>query len=125
MAERMDGHSSSVRTFLPAQNRNYDVGNYVYAEFTRTLKSHTRLTFGAFDFTSKVVASGNKAGGQFGIEQSVGRRVTLAADWFTGNHSAEYFTPGAAIKLTSKAHSLHRARDRQFQFVAGKPPSSG
>jgi hypothetical protein len=88
--------------FLPAQNRTYNVGNYVYAEFTKTLKSHTRLTFGAFDFTSKVVASGNKAGGQFGIEQPVGKRVTLAADWFTGNHSAGYFTPGAAIKLTSK-----------------------
>jgi hypothetical protein len=88
--------------FLPAQNRTYDVGNYVYAEFTKTLKSHTRLTFGAFDFTSKVVASGDKAGGQFGIEQPVGKRVTLAADWFTGNHSAGYFTPGAAIKLTSK-----------------------
>lgn len=88
--------------FLPAQNRSYDAGNYVYAEFTKTLKSHTRLTFGAFDFTSKVVASANKAGGQFGIEQPVGKRVTLAADWFTGNHSAGYFTPGAAIKLTSK-----------------------
>jgi len=88
--------------FLPVQNRTYDVGNYVYAEFTKTLKSHTRLTFGAFDFTSKVVAGGNKAGGQFGIEQPVGKRVTLAADWFTGNHSAGYFTPGAAIKLTSK-----------------------
>jgi hypothetical protein len=88
--------------FLPAQNRTYGVGNYVYAEFTKTLKSHTRLTFGAFDFTAKVVASGNKAGAQFGIEQPVGNRVTLAADWFTGKHSAGYFTPGAAIKLTSK-----------------------
>jgi hypothetical protein len=60
------------------------------------------LTFGAFDFTAKVVASGNKAGAQFGIEQPVGNRVTLAADWFTGKHSGGYFTPGAAIKLTSK-----------------------
>jgi hypothetical protein len=88
--------------FLPIQNRNYDVGNYVYAEFTKALERHTRLTFGAFDFTSKVVASGNKAGGQFGIEQSVGHRVTLAADWFTGKHSAGYLTPGVALKLTSK-----------------------
>jgi hypothetical protein len=88
--------------FLPAQNRTYDVGNYVYAEFTKMIKSHTRLTLGAFDFTSKVVASGNKAGGQFGIEQPVGNRVTLAADWFTGKHSAGYFTPGVVIKLTSK-----------------------
>ena len=89
--------------FIPAQNRSYDSGDYFYAEFTKTLKSHTRLTFGAFDFTAHVVASGNKAGGQFGIEQPAGKRVTLAADWFTGNHSAGFFTPGAAIKLFSKA----------------------
>ena len=88
--------------FLPVQNRSYAAGNYVYAEFTKTLKSRTRLTFGAFDFTSKVVARDNKAGGQFGIEQPLGQRVILAADWFTGKHSAGYFTPGAAIKLTQK-----------------------
>lgn len=88
--------------FIPAQNRTYGAGNYVYAEFTKTLKSQTRLTFGAFDFTANVVSTGNKAGGQFGIEQPLGKRVTLAADWFTGNHSTGYFTPGAAIKLTPK-----------------------
>src|SRR6266436_507418 len=43
------------------------------------------------------------AGGQFGIEQPVNKRVTLAADWFTGHHGAGYFTPGAATKLSSKA----------------------
>jgi len=89
--------------FIPVQNRAYDAGNYVYAEFAKTLKSHTRLTLGAFDFTANVVSTGNKAGGQFGIEQPAGKRVTLAADWFTGKHSAGYFTPGAAIKLSSKA----------------------
>jgi hypothetical protein len=88
--------------FVPVQSRTYDAGNYFYAEFTKTLARHTRLTFGAFDFTSKVVATGNKAGGQFGIEQPIGKRFTLAADWFTGKHSAGYFTPGAAIKVSSK-----------------------
>ena len=32
----------------------------------------------------------------------MGKRVTLAADWFTGKHATGYFTPGAAIKLSSK-----------------------
>jgi hypothetical protein len=50
-----------------------------------------------------VVSSGNKAGGQFGFEQPISKQVTLAADWFTGNHSSGYFTPGAVIKLSSKA----------------------
>lgn len=89
--------------FIPAQNRSYNAGTYIYGEFTKTLKTQTRMTFGAYDFTSNVVASGNKAGGQFGIEQPMGKRVTLAADWFTGHNSVGYFTPGAAIKLSSKA----------------------
>lgn len=89
--------------FIPAQNRSYDAGNYFYAEFAKTLKTQTRFTFGAFDFTSQVVASGNKAGGQFGVEQPVNKRLALAADWFTGNHAIGYFTPGAVIKLSSKA----------------------
>jgi hypothetical protein len=63
----------------------------------------TRLTLGAYDFSANVVATGNKAGGQFGIEQPAGKRVTLAADWFTGHHSLGYFTPGTVIKLSSQA----------------------
>jgi len=89
--------------FIPVQNRTYDAGNYFYAELTKTLKPQTRFTLGAFDFTPHVVASGNRAGGQFGLEQPVSKRVTLAPDWFTGNHAAGYFTPGAATKLSSKA----------------------
>jgi hypothetical protein len=89
--------------FMPVQNRTYDAGNYFYVQVTKSFETQTRITLGAFDFTPHVVASGNKAGGQFGIEQPINKRVTLAADWFTGNHSAGYFTPGAAIKLSSKA----------------------
>jgi hypothetical protein len=44
--------------FIPVQNRSYDAGNYFYAELIKTLKSQTRLTFGAFDFTPNVVAIG-------------------------------------------------------------------
>ena len=89
--------------FLPVQNKGYDIGSYFYAELTKSFKTQTRLTFGAYDCTSHVFASGNKAGGQFGIEQPVNKRVTLAADWFTGHHASGYFTPGAAIKLNSNA----------------------
>ena len=88
--------------FIPVQNKTYDAGVYAYAEAVKTLKSQTRLTFGAYNFSPDVVSTGDKAGGQFGIEQSVGKRVTLAADWFTGKHGAGYLTPGAIIKLNSK-----------------------
>ena len=88
--------------YVPVQNRTYNAGTCFYAEFTKTFKSQTRLTFGGFDFTANTVARGNQAGGQFGIEQPLGKRVTAAADWFTGRHSAGYFTPGFTIKLNSK-----------------------
>jgi hypothetical protein len=81
--------------FIPAQNRSYDAGNYIYAEFAKTLKTQTRLIFGAFDFTSRVIASGNKADGQFRFSSL----LTSASRW----HSSGYFTPAAVIKLSSKA----------------------
>jgi hypothetical protein len=88
--------------FLPVRNRTYSAGNYVYAEISKTFKSGTRLTAGGFDFTKNVVSSANRAGGQFGFEQPLSKKVTLAGDWFTGKHSAGFFTPGAVIKLSSK-----------------------
>jgi hypothetical protein len=89
--------------FLPTQRGLSKTGDYVYAELTKSLKSQTRFTLGIYNVTANVVASGDKAGGQFGIEQPTSRRITLAADWFTGHHSLGYFTPGGVIKLSSKA----------------------
>ncbi len=88
--------------FFPVQNRGYNTGNYVYAEFTKTWKTKTRATFGAYDCSRHVVASGNRAGGQFAIEQPAGRKLTLAADWFTGHHALGYLTPGVIVKITPK-----------------------
>jgi hypothetical protein len=88
--------------FIPVRNRSYRAGNYFYLEFSKTFKSSTRLTAGAYDFTSNVVAAGNRAGGQFGVEQPLNKTLTIAADWFTGKHSAGYFTPGVVFKLGPK-----------------------
>jgi hypothetical protein len=88
--------------FLPVQNRAYNVGNYVYAEFAKTWNKSTRVTFGAYDCTRHVVASGNRAGGQFALEQPVTKKLTLAADWFTGHHALGFVTPGAIVKITPK-----------------------
>jgi hypothetical protein len=88
--------------FVPVRNRAYNAGNYVYAEVSKTLKSGTRVTFGGYDFTRNVVASANRAGGQFGFEQPINKKVTFAADWFTGKHGAGYFTPGMVFKLSPK-----------------------
>jgi hypothetical protein len=89
--------------FIPVRKRTYNAGNYLYGELTKALKTKTRLTLGAYDFTANVVSSGNKAGGQFGLEQPVGTRVTFAADWYTGKQAFGYLTPGLVVKLSSKA----------------------
>ncbi len=87
---------------IPVQNRTYRAGNYTYAEFTKTWHTRTRATFGAYMFTRNVVAAANRSGGQFAIEQPVTKRVTLAADWYTGDHALGYVTPGLIVKATAK-----------------------
>jgi hypothetical protein len=88
--------------FVPVRNRAYNAGNYVYAEMSKTFKSGTRVTFGSYDFTKNVVASANRAGGQFGFEQPLNKKVSFAADWLTGKHGAGYFTPGIVFKVGPK-----------------------
>jgi hypothetical protein len=90
--------------FVPVRNHAYNAGNYVYAEASKTFKSGTRLTFGGYDFTRNVVAAANRAGGQFGFEQPLNKKITIAADWFTGKHSSGYFTPGVVFKLGPKVN---------------------
>lgn len=88
--------------FVPVHNRSYNAGNYVYAEVSKTFATGTRITFGGYDFTRNVVATANRAGGQFGFEQPLSKKATFAADWITGKHSAGYFTPGMVFKLSPK-----------------------
>lgn len=84
--------------FIPVRNKSYDVGNYVYAQVSKTFKSKTRLTAGGYHFSDNVVAASQRAGGQFGFEQPVTDKFGVAADWYTGKHAAGYFTPGINFK---------------------------
>ncbi|HKV24390.1 MAG TPA: hypothetical protein VJN93_07345 [Candidatus Acidoferrum sp.] len=88
--------------FFPVRQRTYNSGNYSYAAFAKQWKHGTRVSLGAYDFTKNVVASANRAGGQFTFEQSVTTRLTLAAEWYTGNNATGYFNPGVIFKLTPK-----------------------
>ena len=88
--------------FFPVRQRSYNAGNYFYASFAKQWKHGTRIGFGAYDFTRHVVAPANRAGGQFTLEQQLTKRLTIAAEWYTGNHSAGYVNPGAIFKVTSK-----------------------
>src|SRR5271155_2754099 len=41
---------------FPVSKRTYDAGNYAYASFAKAWKHGTRIGFGGYDFTQKVVA---------------------------------------------------------------------
>lgn len=88
--------------FFPVRERTYNAGNYFYACFAKEWRHGPRIGFGGYDFTRNVVATGNRAGGQFTFEQRVSNRLTLAAEWYTGNQAAGYVNPGAIVKLTPK-----------------------
>jgi hypothetical protein len=89
--------------FIPVHNRAYNAGTYTYVMSQKTLNKSTRVGFGGYFFSKNVVAANaNRAGGQFTFEQPLNKKVTIAADWFTGRHSAGYFTPGLVFKVGSK-----------------------
>ena len=94
--------------------RTFDVGNYGYASLAKTWKHGTRVGFGAYDFTQDVVARGNRAGGQFTLEQTIGKRVTLAAEWYTGKTSVGYVNPGAILETDFEALFVYGVSDWKF-----------
>jgi hypothetical protein len=88
--------------FFPARKREYNAGNYFYAEFAKVFRKGTRIGFGGYYFTKNVVAPAQRAGGQFTLEQPIYKRLTVAAEWTTGNNAAGYVSPGVIVKATSK-----------------------
>lgn len=84
--------------YIPVRNRAYNFGSYSYLAGSKTFDK-TRLTAGGYVASRNVFALGAvRGGGQFGIEQPVSSKITLAADWITGRHSSGYFTPGVIYK---------------------------
>ena len=88
--------------YIPVRNRGYNVGTWSYIAGSKTINK-TRLTAGAYVATKKVfAANAARGGGQFGFEQTVNSKLSLAADWITGKHAAGYLTPGVIWKPTPK-----------------------
>lgn len=91
-----------TNVYLPVRNRAYNIGTYSYLATSKTINK-TRLTAGGFVASKNVFApNAVRSGGQFGIEQTINSKVTLAADWMTGKHASGYFTPGVIYKPTPK-----------------------
>ena len=84
--------------YIPVRNRAYNFGTYTYLAGSKTINK-TRLTAGGFVASKNVFApNASRGGGQFGIEQTINDKFTLAADWITGRHASGYFTPGVIYK---------------------------
>ncbi len=89
--------------YIPVRRRSYDLGGYSYINFSKVFKSKTRLTCGSYHYTSDVVVpDAQRAGGQFGFEQSFTEKFSFQADWITGRHANGYFTPGLVYKPNPK-----------------------
>jgi hypothetical protein len=93
---------AGTNVYIPVRNRAYNLGTYCYAAVSKTIRK-TRLTGGGYVASNNVFAADAvRAGGQFGIEQTLNSKVTVAADWITGKHSSGYFTPGVIYKPNAK-----------------------
>ena len=105
--------------FIPVRNRSYNIGTYTYLAVSKT-KNKTRLTAGGFVASKNVFApKAVRAGGQFGIEQTVNSKFSVAADWITGRHSAGYFTPGVIYKPHPKVTTYFSHSIGNDQAVKG------
>lgn len=104
--------------YIPVRNRSYKFGSYSYLAVSQTIKK-TRLTAGGFVASKNVFAPKTvRGGGQFGIEQTINSKVTLAADYFTGKHANGFLTSGVIYKphpqvTTYWAYSIANDRAKQ------------
>ena len=89
--------------YIPVHNKSYELGNHSYLMVQKTLKTKTRIGFGAGVFTTNVVAANAVRGvGQLTFEQPITTRLTVASDWYTGNHAIGYWTSGGIFKVANK-----------------------
>jgi hypothetical protein len=89
---------AGTNLFVPIRDRAYSVGTYSYFAGSKTINKK-RLTFGGYVASKNVFAqNATRLGGQFGFEQTLNSRASIAADWITGKHASGYFTPGFIYK---------------------------
>lgn len=89
--------TGALGQFFLRGSRDGNPAVQIYGHAAAKLPFGTRLTAGGW-WTSSGYASPNAtAGGLFGFEQPITPNLTLAADWYTGNSSLGYVTPGVVV----------------------------
>lgn len=95
--------AAGAHLHLPVRNKSFDVGTYDYVMLSKTFKTNTRIGAGGYFFSKDVVAPhANRAGGQFTFEQTVTKKLSLDADYFTGKMASGYLSLGGVYKLSAK-----------------------
>ena len=108
-----------TNVYIPVRNRAYNIGSYSYIALSKTIKK-SRITAGGFVASKNVFApNAVRGGGQFGIEQAVNSKFTVAADWVTGRHASGYFTPGVIYKPHPKVTTYLSYSMGNDKYAAG------
>jgi len=108
-----------TNVYLPVRNRAYNLGSYSYIALSKTIKK-SRITAGGFVASKNVFApNAVRGGGQFGFEQAVNSKFTVAADWVTGRHASGYFTPGVIYKPHPKVTTYLSYSIGNDKYAAG------
>ena len=88
--------------YIPIQHRTYTMGDSFYIEGATVFRINTRISAGAYDYTSGVIDHANRGGAVASIEQTLSPRLGVAADWYSGNNAMGYVTPGLSYKIGSE-----------------------
>ncbi len=92
--------------FVPVMRRTYTLGDSFYVEGAKSFHSGTRVSTGVYDFTAGVMDHANRAGLMAAVEQTINARMGVAADWYSGNNTMGYVTPGLNYKLSNSVTAL-------------------
>jgi hypothetical protein len=117
--------------YTPINNREgVDTFGLVYGNFSKKVKTGNygpRMTAGPYGIVSGGRAwVGPKAGVTLGYEQPVHTKVSIVADWFSGQNAFGYFTPGVSLTLPangvlnvgySLGNDSYSGNDNRFLFV--------
>ena len=93
--------------YTPINNRDgVDTYGLVYGNFSKKVTSDygPRFTAGPYGVVSGGSGwEGPKAGIILGYEQPIHKKVSIVADWFSGQNAFGYFTPGVSFTLPANS----------------------
>lgn len=89
----------TVGSMLPISLQGDGVGNWSYSHLSARLpKVKTRLTAGVSVGTRQIFGR-NAVAFIGGVEQPLGKRMNVVADWYSGTHNLGLFIPGVSVNL--------------------------